>query len=71
MNIPFLDLSRIEESLKERLKNRFAKVLEVGVFFRVEKKLNNSKNQFRAFSILHFPFLVPMALMHWNWRCGL
>lgn len=32
MNIPFLDLSRMEGNLKERLKNRFSEVLESGVF---------------------------------------
>lgn len=32
MNIPFLDLSRLEEKLKGRLKNRFSEVLEAGVF---------------------------------------
>ncbi|MFN3997726.1 hypothetical protein [Algoriphagus sp.] len=28
MKIPFLDLSRMEKDLKERLKNRFSEVLE-------------------------------------------
>lgn len=32
MNIPFLDLSRMEENLKERLKERFSAVLEAGIF---------------------------------------
>ena len=32
MKIPFLDLSRMEESLKNRLKDRFSEVLEAGVF---------------------------------------
>lgn len=32
MNIPFLDLSRMEEFLKTRLKNRFSAVLEAGIF---------------------------------------
>ena len=32
MNIPFLDLSRMEESLKSRLKTRFSEVLEAGIF---------------------------------------
>lgn len=32
MNIPFLDLSRMEESLKDRLKNRFSEVLDTGIF---------------------------------------
>jgi UDP-2-acetamido-2-deoxy-ribo-hexuluronate aminotransferase len=32
MNIPFLDLSRMEESLKVRLKNRFSELLEAGIF---------------------------------------
>ncbi len=32
MNIPFLDLSRMEESLKSRLKDRFSKLLDAGVF---------------------------------------
>jgi UDP-2-acetamido-2-deoxy-ribo-hexuluronate aminotransferase len=32
MKIPFLDLSRMEESLKSRLKSRFSEVLEAGIF---------------------------------------
>lgn len=32
MNIPFLDLSRMEESLKKRLKDRFSELLDSGVF---------------------------------------
>ena len=32
MIIPFLDLKRMGESLKDRLKTRFAEVLELGVF---------------------------------------
>lgn len=32
MNIPFLDLSRMDESLKKRLKEHFSTVLEVGIF---------------------------------------
>lgn len=32
MNIPFLDLSRMEESLKKRLKDRFSELLDAGVF---------------------------------------
>lgn len=32
MNIPFLDLKRMGESLKNRLKIRFAEVLEAGIF---------------------------------------
>ena len=32
MKIPFLDLSRIETSLKERLKERFSEILEAGIF---------------------------------------
>lgn len=32
MNIPFLDLSRMEESLKSRLKSRFSEVLDTGIF---------------------------------------
>jgi UDP-2-acetamido-2-deoxy-ribo-hexuluronate aminotransferase len=32
MNIPFLDLGRIEESLKNRLKQRFSQVLDAGIF---------------------------------------
>ena len=32
MNIPFLDLSRMEETLKNRLKDRFSAVLDAGIF---------------------------------------
>lgn len=32
MKIPFLDLGRLEESLKSRLKSKFSEVLEIGVF---------------------------------------
>lgn len=32
MNIPFLDLSRMEKSLKNRLKERFSAILDAGVF---------------------------------------
>jgi len=32
MNIPFLDLSRMEEPLKRRLKDRFSELLDAGVF---------------------------------------
>ena len=32
MKIPFLDLSRMEESLKERLKSKFSELLDAGVF---------------------------------------
>lgn len=32
MNIPFLDLGRMEETLKNRLKNRFSAVLDTGIF---------------------------------------
>lgn len=32
MNIPFLDLSRMDKSLKRRLKERFSTVLEAGIF---------------------------------------
>ena len=32
MNIPFLDLSRMEESLKNRLKERFSSILDAGIF---------------------------------------
>ena len=32
MKIPFLDLGRLEESLKSRLKSKFSEVLETGVF---------------------------------------
>jgi UDP-2-acetamido-2-deoxy-ribo-hexuluronate aminotransferase len=32
MNIPFLDLSRIEASLKDRLKKRFSELLNSGIF---------------------------------------
>lgn len=32
MNIPFLDLSRMEASLKVRLKKRFSELLDVGIF---------------------------------------
>ncbi len=32
MNIPFLDLQRIDESLKKRLKSKFSEVLDAGIF---------------------------------------
>jgi UDP-2-acetamido-2-deoxy-ribo-hexuluronate aminotransferase len=32
MKIPFLDLSRMDEALKNKLKNRFSEVLEKGIF---------------------------------------
>lgn len=32
MKIPFLDLSRMEASLRDKLKNRFSEVLEAGIF---------------------------------------
>jgi dTDP-4-amino-4,6-dideoxygalactose transaminase len=58
MKIPFLDLSRIEESLKERLKAKFSEMLDAGVFSggKEVELLESSISK-----ILNSPFSIPCA----------
>lgn len=58
MKIPFLDLSRMGENLKERLKNRFSEVLESGVFSGGKEVEQFEKS---VSSFLNSSFSIPCA----------
>ena len=58
MNIPFLELSRLEENLKERLKNRFSEVLEAGVFSGGKEVVQFERS---VSSFLNSSFSIPCA----------
>lgn len=58
MNIPFLDLKRMDEALKQRLKSKFGEMLDAGIFSGGEEvaKFERSVGQF-----LRSRFAIPCA----------
>ena len=68
MNIPFLELSRMEESLKDRLKNRFSEVLDTGIFsggkevIQFEASVSQFLNSFHSVSCANGTDALELAL---------
>ena len=66
MKVPFLDLKRMDEKLKNALKSKFEEMLEKGIFSGGEE-VEDFESQITNY--LHSPVPVQMEQMHWNLPC--